>query len=305
MATTNLKRSGNYVSHKHDKTYRMLLSNQKDAAYIINQVLKLEGKMKIIPEELEKYKSSYVTLGLENREADIVYKLKNKNIFFLIEHQTKIDYAMPFRLQEYELEVQKSAINIKQLKTKKYEIPTVIPIVIYTGKEQWDVRLELNKIKDERFRRVNLSKYNLININECKKEELLQSENFIDKVFLLEKTEAGKEFVHVLKEVIETTKEEEDIKKLSIIIQTTLREKLGKKNVDKLIKQIKGREVTMLGSLSRIIDNERTIGIQQGIKDGIKQRNLEIAKEMKKNNIAIETIEKITGIEKEKIEKIN
>ena len=67
---------------------------------------------------MEKYTSSFVNKIFENREADIVYKYKNKNIFFLIEHQTKIDYSMPYRILEYEIEIMKSAIDIKKVKNK-------------------------------------------------------------------------------------------------------------------------------------------------------------------------------------------
>ena len=246
-----------------------------------------------------------MTARLENREADVVYKIRDKNIFFLIEQQTKVDYSMPFRLQEYGLEVKKSAIDIKKIKTKGYEIPVVIPIVIYTGRDKWKVSLKINETKDERFRKVDLSKYNLIDINEYKKEDLLKSEHLIDKIFLLEKTEAGEEFVEVLKEIIERTKDEEDRKRLTTIIQTSLREKIGKENVKKIIEGMKGSEVSMLSSLSRIIDKERAIGVQegirQGIKNGIEQNLRKIVKEMRKNNLSIELIEKVTGLTKEEI----
>ncbi|MBO5478164.1 MAG: Rpn family recombination-promoting nuclease/putative transposase [Clostridia bacterium] len=293
------------INHKHDKTYRNIISNKNDAAYIINQILNVEEENGVKPEELEKYNSSYVTARLENREADVVYKIRDKNIFFLIEQQTKVDYSMPFRIQEYGLEVKKSAIDIKKIKTKGYEIPVVIPIVIYTGRDKWKVSLKINETKDERFRKVDLSKYNLIDINEYKKEDLLKSEHLIDKIFLLEKTEAGEEFIEVLKEVIERTKDEEDRKRLTTIIQTSLREKIGKEKVKKIIEEMKGSEVTMLSSLSRIIDKERAIGVQEGISKGTKQNLRKMVKEMKKNNLPIELIEKITGLTKQEIHNVN
>ncbi|MBO5478768.1 MAG: Rpn family recombination-promoting nuclease/putative transposase [Clostridia bacterium] len=288
------------INHKHDKTYRNIISNKNDAAYIINRILNVEEENGVKPEELEKYNSSYVTSRLENREADIVYKIKDKNIFFLIEQQTKVDYSMPFRLQEYGLEVKKSAIDIKKIKTKGYEIPVVIPIVIYTGKDKWKVSLKINETKDERFRKVDLSKYNLIDINEYKKEDLLKSEHLIDKIFLLEKTETGEEFVEVLKEIIERTKDEEDRKRLTTIIQTSLREKIGKENVDEIIKKMKGSEVTMLGSLSRIVDKERAIGVEEGITQGI----MRIINNMLAKGIKIEEIKEITGLSNKEIEEV-
>ena len=45
-------------------------------------------------------------------------------------------------------------------------------------------------------------------------------------------------------------------------------------------------------------------GIKQGIKEGAKSRNIEIAKNMIKEKIEIKTIEKITGLTKEEIEKL-
>lgn len=77
-----------------------------------------EGKIKNQKEkeEIEKYNSSFINKTFQNKEADIVYKLKDKNIFFLIEHQSKIDYSMPFRLLEYEVAIIRSAIDKSKIK---------------------------------------------------------------------------------------------------------------------------------------------------------------------------------------------
>ena len=45
-------------------------------------------------------------------------------------------------------------------------------------------------------------------------------------------------------------------------------------------------------------------GKNQGIKQGEKQKTLELAKKMKQKNIPTETIEEITGLAKEEIEKL-
>ena len=80
-------------------------------------------KTKFIEEELEKYNSSFVNKIFQNREADIVYKLKDKNIFILLEHQTKIDFSMSYRILEYQMAIIKSAVDEKKLNTKEYKIP--------------------------------------------------------------------------------------------------------------------------------------------------------------------------------------
>ena len=50
--------------------------------YTLNDYLKI---YKIIE------KNTYKLREDEEKEADIVYKIKGKEIFFLIEHQTKVD----------------------------------------------------------------------------------------------------------------------------------------------------------------------------------------------------------------------
>ena len=113
-----------------------MLDNKSDTVKLINKVL----KTKLKEDDIEKYNSSFVNRIFQNQEADIVYKIKNKNIFFLIEQQTKIDYSMPYRILEYQLEIIQSAIDIEKLKNKSYKIPQVYPIVLYTGKRKWNAK---------------------------------------------------------------------------------------------------------------------------------------------------------------------
>lgn len=206
------------IAHEHDKTYRTLLSNKNDVAYIINKALKSKEKSKIKNEDLEKYNTNFITNEFKDRQADIVYKLKEKNVFFLIEHQSKVDYSLPYRIKEYRNEIIRSAIDLKKVKTKGYEIPEVITILIYTGKEKWTVSKYIDRIQDERFKNVNLQKYNLIDIHQYNEKELLDSEQFIDKMFLIEKTKDRKEFADILEEIILHTKDEETKKQLSILV---------------------------------------------------------------------------------------
>ena len=45
---------------------------------------------------------------------------------------------MPYRILEYEIEIMKSAIDIRKVKNKEYKLPLVIPIVLYTGKKKME-----------------------------------------------------------------------------------------------------------------------------------------------------------------------
>ena len=256
----------NPISYKHDKTYKDILSDKEEVAYIINQVLDLEEEKGIQPEEIEKYKNSFLTKQFKNKEADIVYKMKEKDIFFLIEHQSKIDYSMPYRLEEYRMEIIRSAIDEKKVKTKNYKMPEVIPIVIYTGEEAWKVRIYLRKLDDELFQNVDLLKYNVIDINQYTQEELLESNHVIDKVFLMEKTKSGEEFAKVLEEIFSKTSKEER-QKLCDILKWLLQEKLTDDKVKELIKKAEGEDEDML-AVVEMLRNENRMLREEGRKEG-------------------------------------
>ena len=120
------------INNEHDKIFRTVLDKKTDVSKILNKFLGLNIKT----EELEKYNSSYIDPKFKNKEADIVYRIKDKNIFLLIEHQTKIDKDMPYRLLDYSNGIMRSASEDKKR-------PSVIPIVLYTGKTKWKIESSL------------------------------------------------------------------------------------------------------------------------------------------------------------------
>ena len=294
------------VNNKHDKTYRSILDSKKDATYIINQVLNLEEKIK--QEEIEKYNSSFVTNELENKEADIVYKMKEKNIFFLIEHQSKVDYSMPYRLEEYRLEIIKSAINVDKIKNKGYEIPEVIPIVIYTGKRKWNAKLYLHSIQDKRFKNVNLQRYNLIDINKYEEETLIKSDYLIDKMFLIEKAESGEKAEEAIAKAVKTTKDENDKARLIKLLKLTIRGKIEEDKLNELIKIKKGEDEVMEEAIEMIeadaIERGLQKGLQKGIQKGIKQKTEMIINNMLQKGMKLDEIKELTGATNNEIEEV-
>ena len=102
---------------------------------------------------------------------------------------------------------------------------------------------------------------------------------------------------------------EEQRELLSVMLDLSLRKKINNnETTDRLIKKIKteGGE-NMLAILDMIDEENKRIlnrGRKQGIIEGKKERNIEIAKKMKSDNMKIESIIKFTGLSKEQIEKL-
>lgn len=295
------------INNEHDKIFRTVLDKKTDVSKFLNKFLGLNIKT----EELEKYNSSYIDPKFKNKEADIVYRIKDKNIFLLIEHQTKIDKKMPIRLLEYSATIIESAIEDTKYKPK----PRVIPIVLYTGKTKWKIENEAIE-KQQFFKEVKLidGEFNLIDINDFSKKELLEDDIFITKMMLVEKCKDEIEMVQAL-EKIENKIKEEDKSTFRRIVKEIWSLRIGTENASKILEKIEEGSGNMMAVMEMLLaENEKYINIgrqegrQEGMKkgrlEGGKQKIKEIVQKMLAENFTKEMIMKITGLKKEEIEEI-
>ena len=284
-----------YVNNENDKIFRTILDNKEEAVNFINDTLKI----KISKDEIEKYNSSFINNIFQNREADVVYKIKDKNVLFLIEHQTKIDYLMPYRILEYQLAIMKSVLNDNVKNKPSAKFPLVIPIVLYTHNKKWDADTYFEKLQETyNDFNIKLSNYYLVDINNYTEEELLNKEDFLSKMMLLEKAKNSKELVEFIKKVIPKTKKD-DIELLKRIVALGLRKKLTDEDIQKLLQIMEGDGKNMLAFLD-MLEKENQMYINIGKKEG----KLEIVKNMLNEKLSIDKISKITGVKKEEIEKM-
>ena len=75
-----------------------------------------ELKEEVKAEDLIRYTNSYITKKYKSKEADLVYKLKNQEAFFLIEHQSTIDNSMPYRMLNYCIDIMQEWSRNKRIK---------------------------------------------------------------------------------------------------------------------------------------------------------------------------------------------
>ena len=220
----------------------------------------------------------------------------------MIEHQSKIDYKMPKRILDYEIEIMKTAENHNVILKKDAEMPIIIPIVIYTGKMKWNVS---GYIKDcrkrlSRLESFRLGNYYIIDNNTYTDEELLNDKFFISKLMLLERMKTTEELYINLKNVIIKETNEKNIKLLENIIKFIYKNKLDKDYTDKLINEIARKSRKEEGGndmILEMIENENKALIRKGKKE----RSIEIAKNMLKEKVDIDFIMRMTGLTKKQI----
>ena len=320
------------VHHEHDKIIKKILENKKEAADFINRAIKLREPIK--SDDLINYNKEYITEFFEIREADVVYKFKNNNVFFLIEHQRKIDYSMPYRIFEYKSEILKSNVDREGIKQKSYKVPLIIAVVIYTGSGKWKVPQNLLQVQEQcnTYLKEQLginSFYVLEDVNKYSNQELLESNNFLEKIFLLEKAKSQEEVKENFIKIIEKLQEEEKQGKITKeakeefenniikillpkISEEEIKEQLQK--VEKINKngdgQMYGLAVCdMLARENKKIEKRGIIiGKKQGEKRGkeLGRKNgiIQVATNMLKAKMDFSTIKGMTGLTDEELAKL-
>ena len=293
-------------NQKHDKIFKEILDNKKEGVKLLNKYLDL----KIEEKDIEKYTRKFVLPELENRESDVIYKLKNEQIFFLIEHQTKVDYSMPFRMLEYIVEIMRSAVSREKMKNKSEKLPIVVPIVIYTGKENWKVPGLLQE-RQAYYGKTNLEfKYNLVDGSKISKEELMKENSILSKVILLEKLDNPEEILEILKDV--TTKDLDSDEKyfINLILKYLLPEKLSKEKTKGILEILKRKEddTMFIDILRKYFDDKEKeavrTAVEENTKDTAKATTYELIKEMLRKNIDEKTVIEVTKISNQELKEI-
>ena len=287
------------IDKEHDKIIKRVFEKKKEAARFISKVLgiKIKGK------DLIAVKNSFVTTELKYREADIVYKIKGMNVVILIEHQTRVDYRMSYRILNYQVEIMR-ANEIEKPKKEDKEC-LVIPIVLYTGKEKWTAKRYIREIQEKILGKGKIEKpelgtlgyYELVDIKDFNKEELLEDNGILSKILLLEKVRNTESLIKTVFEINKKIAKETDNEKTIVhdAMKIILIRKLGEKGTDILMEKIvKEGSDYMLAAEQMVIEENRRIRAE-----GKLAGRIEDAKNMLKKKIDINIIEEVTGLKRE------
>ena len=76
------RKKNNYVKTRntHDKLAKIVIKDKDEVIKFINNFIKPKEKLEC--NDLIKYTNSFINRKYRYKEADLVYKIKNKNVFF-------------------------------------------------------------------------------------------------------------------------------------------------------------------------------------------------------------------------------
>ena len=295
--------SGSTTNSKHDKLFKIILSNKQEAAKFMNKVLKINYK--IMAEKLELYNKEYITTKFEKMESDIVYKIAEKNTYMIIEHQSIVDRSMPYRIFQYTAELLREVIEKYKVKNINYLQPRIIAIVLYTGNRKWNIQnIDDLQAPLEGYKKIK-PPYILVDINKFSKRELLEDDLMITKAMLIEKEKSVEGILNSLEQIRKKILANPNKRQMQLFmtivryILLSIDDEETKTLLQAEIEEMKGVEEDMLHAtmvLNEAFEKREKKGRMAGIK--------EIAKKLLKQNMKIETISEITGLTIEEIEKL-
>lgn len=327
----------NRIDNYHDKTFKNLFSNKKEAVKFINKHLNLkENENKLSADKIEKCNIEFITKQKQQLETDILYRIKKSKIFILIEQQSKVDKLMPRRILDYYVEIMREMEKEKGEETKNERLPIIYPIVLYTGKTKWTAKTELSELQEKIKGIPNnlILSYYLVDINNYTKKQLLEERSSIAKAMLMEKVKNKEELLEVLEGIVKQKLNLAEKQFMVDILTNIVTEEIGSEKAKELKEKITGKvEESMvtenLRNIFRMNYNEglelglqkgikkgikagmqkgiktgMKTGIESGMKDGIKKATHNFVIEMLKNEMDDETIIKLSKINTKELEKI-
>ena len=290
----------------------------------------------ILPER--KYIFTYSDYLLVTGQIEEYERVKDEDIYFLIEHQTKIDYNMPLRMLEYSVEITRRAMKNMNKCHEEYKYPLIVPIVIYTGNRKWLVPTryldEVVNMAEIYIKGIDIE-YKVIDINEFEMDELLMKNTNLTRAMALEKCKNPKELFDCFSKIIKSlnTKDElenvreilkylyekvevNDFMKIMRIIEkkeeenmSTIQERVrdwfneAEANRNEAIARAEEMEAKLNKAEAELKEKEETTR-KEAKKEARKETLKEVIKRMLKIQLTYDTIEQLTGASIEEIKEV-
>jgi predicted transposase YdaD len=134
------------IQNPHDKFFKETFSNVAVAKDFMNNYLPQSIINIIDINTLEPQKDSFINEELQEVFSDMLFRVNiNKRegyIYFLFEHKSYTSKNISFQLLKYMLEIWEAKVK----KEDTNELPVVIPLVIYHGKDKWNIKTSLGEM---------------------------------------------------------------------------------------------------------------------------------------------------------------
>jgi len=202
------KRKFNKIS---DNLFKTIFGTKQFFYMFLKDFIKEEWVKNLKISDLEIEPTEFADLKGRLRRCDVIYKVRIKNncsfyIIVILEHQSKIDYAMSIRVTEYITYVYNYMFKNTPKKireAKGFKLSPVIPIVMYNGSRDWDAELDIrDKINGSNYFASNeliSCSYKLVSLNKETVESLSKLKDPLSLIFMLDGAKNSEELEKIMK----------------------------------------------------------------------------------------------------------
>lgn len=194
-----------------DSGAKLIFDNPILCAQFLRGYTDVDILKNVQPEDIEDVSERFLWMWQENRDSDSVKKIRLTDVpgietiflITLIEHQSKVDYDMSFRILRYIVQILTDYAEEQEkqhpgiTKTKGFRYPPIIPIVFYDGPGNWTAEVNFREkvflndalnefIPDFRYLVVPLSKYS--------DQELVEKGDELSLIMLVDKLKSTADF---------------------------------------------------------------------------------------------------------------
>jgi len=309
----------------HDRFTRAMLANPRVIEEFFRKNLPDQVRDSLDFSSIQLQQESFIGDNLKTQIVDLLYKADFHGrpgfLYLLIEHASKADPLLPFRLLKYIVAIMEH--HLKTTETK--ELPLVYPLILYTGKRPYNHTVDLFDLfpKEDRdmARETLMSPYHLVDLTQVSDNELRMHLWYGTMAQVLKHIydEDIYPFFKVLIEplkVIEVQGEESYINTIVTYVMG-----FGEEDLYKVVKTLKTVDEEKLMTLAEYLKPkiyQRGIeqgleqglekglekGLEQGLAEGAEKSKIEIARSMLVKGTDTEFIMSVTGLSQEEITKL-
>ena len=316
------------VHQPNDKGYKVILSHKETFVELLRSFVNEAWVHEIDKDDLTLVNKSFILKDYQEKEADIVYKLKIKGkevyVYILLELQSVVDFTMPFRLLLYMTEIWRqifSTTNEKERERKNYRLPAIVPMILYNGANGWTAKTSFKEMQEgyELFHNHVLDfNYVLFNVNGYSEEELFKIGNMIASVFLLDQKIEMEEFILRFKKMVHILRRlsPEQLARFKQWLKYIIVPKLSGAQYDKagkIIAEVDDTEVEKMIMNFEIAFDEAMQkaekkgiekGMEKGVEKGENKKAVEVARNLLLLGVEIEKVVKATGLTEEEVREL-
>ncbi len=301
------KTPGNKLLSKHDRVFHHFLSDKETAESLFREYLPERITKHIDFSSLEITKDTFVDKRLARHFSDILYKVRIEGmtafIYLLIEHKSKFDKFTGFQLLRYIVKIWE--LFLKQNKEAE-KLPPVIPIVLYHGKEKWDIKTQFISLVEapaDLKPYIPDFKYNLQDISHMSRK-MIKGSLILRSLILSLKYVKSPEIVRQVWEICRLLSKMQDRGKAIEFLETLAAYLLSSTRHLKEKDMIEAYTENFKEDGGDFMQTVADGWLKEGRKEGEKKGKLEMAKKMKAKGMDTDTIAEISGLPVEEIEKL-